>query len=387
MRSCVLLVKAILFFLVCTTATSILAQNCDSAMDCSLKVDTRDCTPVDNRPWDLQVDNRSCGFDEDRRSCGHDVGPIHFNDPGCEAAKAAENVRRRADQAACEAAKAFQNQLYASQKSACEAAKAAQNAAYIAQRPACESAKATQNALYAAEKAACETNKAALKAKCEAEKADLARKSIALVKKINREATELGLRALPGDVRHGVEHLGAEAKNEIEKYPVVASVLATTLRLSNPLLADQIDAIFARNCDPIDVITRLSSASQRELDKPTRDLGALTTPLKDIGVSGWIATGCWAEGVGVLERDAAHSSDRLYTVDVKLTSFSIEGHEAGAGRYLRIEIEPKGNVHSYAARHSLAKNDTVSFAGPVLIDTDLPSPFLEVHPIDDFQKR
>ena len=86
-------------------------------------------------------------------------------------------------------------------------------------------------------------------------------------------------------------------------------------------------------------------------------------------------------------RDAAHSSDKFYTVDVKLVSFSIQGRQAGGDRFLRIEIEPSGGAHPYAAHHALKNGDRIRFAGPILIDTDLPSPFLEVHPIDDFAKQ
>ncbi len=377
----------------CLAGTRAVAQDCSPTMDCTLKVDDRDCRPVDNTPCNLAQDTRNCDSGQDTRSCGHDVnlpfnGRIHVNDPVCEAAKAAENARRAVERGNCEAAKATQNTLNAAQKAACESAKAAHNTALLAARPACAAAKAAQNALYGAQKATCEANKTALKAKCEADKADFARKSVGLVKKIDDEAVEVGLRALPGDIRKGVVHLSAEAKREIDKYPVVASVLETTLALTQPLLANEIKALLAHmDCDPGRVIGRLSTSPQEQLDGPSKNLGALTTPLKDGNISGWDATGCWADGTGVLIRDAAHSSDKFYTIDVQLESLSVQGQQAGAGRYLRIEVEPVGGAHTYANRNSLKKNDKVRFAGPVLIDTDLPSPFVEVHPIDDLAKQ
>jgi hypothetical protein len=205
--------------------SAIKARGCDAQGDCSLKIDSRDCSlkvdtrscslqtdnrdcslKVDTRSCSLQTDNRDCSLKVDTRNCGYDVGPFHFNDPFCEAAKAAQNAIYAAEKAACEAAKAAQNVayklakdkceadkaaqnvIYASEKAACEAAKAAQNVAYklakdkceadkaaqnviyATEKAACESAKASQNAIYAGEKAACETAKTAVKVACEVQK-------------------------------------------------------------------------------------------------------------------------------------------------------------------------------------------------------------------------
>lgn len=147
-------------------------RGCDATADCSPQVDTRDCSlQIDTRDCSLQVDTRDCSLQVDTRSCGHDIGPIHVNDPVCEAAKAAQNTAYAAAKAACESGKASQNALYASQKAACETAKASQNRVYEGQKAACESAKASQNAIYASQKAACEAAKSGKKMLCEADKA------------------------------------------------------------------------------------------------------------------------------------------------------------------------------------------------------------------------
>jgi hypothetical protein len=147
-------------------------RGCDATADCSLKVDTRDCSlkvdtrdcslKVDTRDCSLQVDTRDCSLQVDTRSCGHD-GPfgIHFNDPICEAAKAAQNAGYAAAKGSCEAGKAAQNAAYAATKGRCETEKATQNAAYAAEKAACEGPKAAQNAAYKAEHDTCEFGKAA----------------------------------------------------------------------------------------------------------------------------------------------------------------------------------------------------------------------------------
>lgn len=147
-------------------------RGCDATADCSLKVDTRDCSlkvdtrdcslKVDTRDCSLQVDTRDCSLQVDTRSCGHD-GPfgIHFNDPICEAAKAAQNAVYAAAKGTCEAEKSAQNAAYAAAKGTCESGKATQNAAYAAEKAACEGPKAAQNAAYKAEHDTCEFGKAA----------------------------------------------------------------------------------------------------------------------------------------------------------------------------------------------------------------------------------
>ena len=90
---------------------------------------------IKNRSCTLRVDTRDCSLLVDTRNCGHD-GPfgIHFNDPFCEIAKAAQNA------------------LYAVQKLACETAKAAQNVLYLAEQVACNVQKGIDVAVATAKK-------------------------------------------------------------------------------------------------------------------------------------------------------------------------------------------------------------------------------------------
>jgi hypothetical protein len=203
------------------------------------------------------------------------------------------------------------------------------------------------------------------------------------------ETTEIGMRILPGEVRQGVEHLTKEALNEIEKFPIAGSLLSTTLRVKLPLVSRMIDRIVNRSCNAPATIARLSVDPQYELDKAGRNLGVLTTPLKRLGISGWSMTGCSAQGDGVLKRDAAHSSDQFWTIDVQLNRLIIDGVEAPPGRYIRIEIEPGRSCNAYCDQHPPKQGERVVFGGPVLIDNDIhlpQGPFLEVHPIRDFHR-
>jgi hypothetical protein len=147
-------------------------RGCDATADCSLKTDNRVCSlKSDDRDCSLKEDQRDCSVGHDTRNCSVSTPLGSFNDPVCEAAKAAQNAAYAAQKASCEAAKAGQNLAYKAEKDACEAAKATQNAAYKAEKDGCEAGKASQNALYAKEKAACEAAKTSSKLGCEADKA------------------------------------------------------------------------------------------------------------------------------------------------------------------------------------------------------------------------
>ena len=112
--------------------------DCTPTFGCDLQVDTRDC----RRP-------PSCQHNHDTRECNRCLVSafgrcqVRGNDPGCEAAKAAQNSVYDAGYAACI------------------------NSGFITDA-ACEAAKGAQNAGYSAAKLGCETNKIALKGKCEA---------------------------------------------------------------------------------------------------------------------------------------------------------------------------------------------------------------------------
>lgn len=74
---------------------------------------------IRNRSCHRNVDDRDCSLQVDTRDCSRSAFGISYNDPFCEAAKAAQNA------------------AYAGQKYACEMAKAAQNAIYEAEVVAC----------------------------------------------------------------------------------------------------------------------------------------------------------------------------------------------------------------------------------------------------------
>jgi hypothetical protein len=130
-------------------------------------------------------------------------------------------------------------------------------------------------------------------------------------------------------------------------------------------------------CRPAEIVDQL------EISWLDRQMGAVTTPFKYAGISGWEDTGCTGQIVGVAVRDAAHSSGGMITIDVQLKSVRI-GDEAGMpGRYLRIEVERHTKAHRVCRRHHIKKGTVIAASGPVVFDED--GPFLEIHPDEDFQ--
>jgi hypothetical protein len=81
-------------------------------------------------------------------------------------------------------------------------------------------------------------------------------------------------------------------------------------------------------------------------------------------------------------RDAQHSTDGFWTLDVALDRLGIGEMEAGTGRFLRIEVEPGTAAHAVCSARLIEARSAVRFEGPLLVDTD--GPFLEVHPAEDF---
>lgn len=138
-----------------------------------------------------------------------------------------------------------------------------------------------------------------------------------------------------------------------------------------------------RTCDPAGTTAKLSGTPQPALGWFSRVIAFVTTPFKFLGISGWIDTGCSGEGSGRLVRDAQHSSDGFWTVDVALKRFSIGGLETPPDRYLRLECEPGTAAHGVCADRPLLAGQTLRFGGPIVVDTD--GPFLESHPDNDFE--
>lgn len=303
-------------------------------------------------------------------------------------------ARKAADDAARGSRKAAQDADIARRKALQDVNNTAKKAAYDAASTAKKAAddvatttrKALNDALSTARKANQDVANALAKAADDATKTAVKgiRDVQATKDKAYADAAEVGMRALPAELRNGVKHLGEEAKKEILKYPIIASALLAVLKSVDPLMEAEIRALLKETCDPSDVIARLSSSSQKGLTDTDKNLGALSTPWKTDDVFGWINTGCRAQAVGVPVVDAVHSSDDLWTIDVQLKGFIINGVSMPAiTRYLRIEVEPIGRAHDFCEHHLVTTKDTLRFGGPVLIDTD--GPFLEVHPIDDFQ--
>ena len=138
-------------------------------------------------------------------------------------------------------------------------------------------------------------------------------------------------------------------------------------------------------CDAAGTVAMLSKEAQPELSCFDRWIAFLTTPFKRLGISGWKETGCDAEATGRPVRDAQHSTDGFWTIDVRLDSFAIGATSQDPSRtnYIRIEVEPDTQAHAVCAKTPILEGTIVSFGGAVVIDTD--GPFLEIHPEDDFR--
>jgi hypothetical protein len=139
----------------------------------------------------------------------------------------------------------------------------------------------------------------------------------------------------------------------------------------------------SRPCDPPATMARLSAEPQSALCWLSRSIAILTTPFKYLGISGWTDTGCFGSGRGSLVRNAQHSTDGFWTLDVALDAFAIGELPAAAGRFLRIEVEPGTAAHAVCSAQLIEARSEVRFAGPLLVDTD--GPFLEVHPAGEFE--
>jgi hypothetical protein len=133
-------------------------------------------------------------------------------------------------------------------------------------------------------------------------------------------------------------------------------------------------------CNPEWVLQHLGTHAEDSLDDFDKAVGFLTTPLKRMGIGGWVDTGCDATAEGWPVRDAQHSTDGFWTIDVKLQQFTINGNNVGKlQRFVRIEVEPGTPAHGSAAAKA---NSFIRFNGRVLIDTHHGDELIEVHPWD-----
>jgi hypothetical protein len=156
------------------------------------------------------------------------------------------------------------------------------------------------------------------------------------------------------------------------------------------------------DCNSNVVLGSLSTSPQETLSWFTEVIGVGTTGLKKIGVgSRWEDTHCNARGIGRAVRDAQHSTDGLYTIDVQLLKFALPRggfvERPNGIRFMRLEVRPLyPAAHNFANNHNIKRGDVLAFAGPVRWDIhDKPdhvkvippnlvikeARFLEVHPV------
>jgi hypothetical protein len=144
-------------------------------------------------------------------------------------------------------------------------------------------------------------------------------------------------------------------------------------------------AAAAPACDAAGTLATLSREPQPALCALARAFAFLTTPFKRFGISGWTETGCGSEGRGTPVRNAQHSTDGFWTIDVALSVLSVGGSPADLSTpgFLRLEVEPGTAAHAVCAGRPIGPGTELEFGGAVVIDED--GPFLEVHPDQDFR--
>jgi len=144
------------------------------------------------------------------------------------------------------------------------------------------------------------------------------------------------------------------------------------------------------DCNPAEQTARLMAVPKKTLDDPSRLLGAASTPAKYIssifdGYGAWEPTGCDGVGIGRPVREAQLSTDGLWTIDVAISDFDIQGTQAPPGRYIRLEVFPNTNAHDSIAGHTPTSADIIRFRGPMMwdkdTDSDHPHGHMEVHPL------
>lgn len=145
------------------------------------------------------------------------------------------------------------------------------------------------------------------------------------------------------------------------------------------------ERLAAAVCNAPKIIGQLGTAPQPALGWFSRWIAFLTTPFKFIGISGWQDTGCEAKASGSPVRDAQHSTDGFWTIDVVLAAFEVGGQESPAGRFIRVEVEPGTPAHEVCASREIRKGNSLEFGGPVVLDTD-GAGFLEIHPDQEFRR-
>ena len=137
-------------------------------------------------------------------------------------------------------------------------------------------------------------------------------------------------------------------------------------------------------CDPDRVFRLLRDRPNDGLSWFDRFVAFLTTPFKHLGISGWSPTGCAALARGAAVRDAQHSTDGFWTIDLRLSELSIRDLSAPPDRFLRVEVEPRTAAHEVCAGSRVLAGAMLEVGGEMVIDEDPPR-FPEIHPDEDFR--
>jgi hypothetical protein len=142
------------------------------------------------------------------------------------------------------------------------------------------------------------------------------------------------------------------------------------------------------SCNVPWLVSWFSTSKQGQLTWFDELTGFISTPFKKMDISGWTETGCKAVAQGYPVNRIGHSTDGLYTLDLKITSVSIEGTNEPSlpGHFIRVEFEPHNRAHENVATAAQCLNPStdvlVQVGGVVKIDED--GPFLEIHPNDSY---
>ena len=134
-------------------------------------------------------------------------------------------------------------------------------------------------------------------------------------------------------------------------------------------------------CNGAWVIAHLGTHAETGLDDFDEAVAAGSTPLKKAGIQGWVDTGCTATAIGVPVRNAQHSTDGFWTIDLRLRSFTAGDArlDPSQPRFVRVEVEPGTPAHAHAGART---GVPVAVHGRVFIDTHHGEQLIEIHPND-----
>lgn len=133
------------------------------------------------------------------------------------------------------------------------------------------------------------------------------------------------------------------------------------------------------------VLSMLDTIPQPTLSGFDMFIARVSTPFKRRGLSGWRETYCEAYAEGLLVRDAQHSTDGFWTMDLHLSLLAISPDTLTPERkFIRIEVEPGTLANRQVTLAPPLRGDCVGIGGIVVIDTD--ANFLEIHPDTIYQR-